>query len=71
MARFSPTAHHHMSGGLEQAAVEVIAENAGASPRTFFNYFPAKEDAVLGLRVPALEPAGRARPSFVWDFRET
>jgi AcrR family transcriptional regulator len=43
--------------GLEQATVEVIAESAGVSPRTFFNYFPAKEDAVLGLREPVLDPA--------------
>jgi AcrR family transcriptional regulator len=42
--------------GLEQATVEVIAEAAGVSPRTFFNYFPAKEDAVLGLREPVLDP---------------
>jgi AcrR family transcriptional regulator len=42
--------------GLEQATVEVIAEGAGVSPRTFFNHFPAKEDAVLGLRDPVLDP---------------
>lgn len=47
--------------GLEQATVEVIAENAGVSPRTFFNYFPAKEDAVLGLREPVLDPAEAAK----------
>jgi AcrR family transcriptional regulator len=41
--------------GLEQATVEVIAETAGVSPRTFFNYFPAKEDAILGLREPVLD----------------
>lgn len=44
--------------GLEQATVEVIAERAGISARTFFNYFPAKEDAVLGLREPVLDPVG-------------
>lgn len=44
---------HH---GLEQATVEVIAESAGVSSRTFFNYFPTKEDAVLGLREPVLDP---------------
>jgi AcrR family transcriptional regulator len=42
--------------GLEHATVEVIAESAGISPRTFFNYFTAKEDAVLGLREPVLDP---------------
>lgn len=38
--------------GFEGATVEQIAEQAGVSRRTFFNYFPSKEDAVLGL-VPA------------------
>lgn len=43
--------------GLEQATVESIADRAGVSPRTFFNYFPSKEDAVLGMRAPVLDPA--------------
>ncbi|GAA1789590.1 hypothetical protein GCM10009712_41210 [Pseudarthrobacter sulfonivorans] len=47
--------------GLDKATVEVIAESAGVSPRTFFNYFPAKEDAVLGLREPVLDPAEAAK----------
>jgi AcrR family transcriptional regulator len=42
--------------GLEHATVEAIAQSAGVSARTFFNYFPSKEDAVLGLREPALDP---------------
>lgn len=42
--------------GVEGATVEAIAAAAGVSPRTFFNYFPAKEDAVLGMRAPALDP---------------
>lgn len=42
--------------GVEPTTVEAIAESAGVSPRTFFNYFPAKEDAILGLREPVLEP---------------
>lgn len=33
-----------------------IASRAGVSPRTFFNYFPTKEDAILGLRRPELRP---------------
>jgi AcrR family transcriptional regulator len=47
--------------GVDQATVEAIAESAGVSPRTFFNYFPAKEDAVLGLREPVLDPDESAK----------
>jgi AcrR family transcriptional regulator len=54
--------------GLEQATVEVIAESAGVSPRTFFNYFPAKEDAVLGLREPVLDPGEAARLTGAMDL---
>ncbi|MDI3331673.1 MAG: helix-turn-helix domain-containing protein [Micrococcus sp.] len=32
--------------------VEAIASEAGVSQRTFFNYFPTKEDAILGVRSP-------------------
>lgn len=43
--------------GLENATVEATAEAAGISPRTFFNYFATKDDAVLGIRAPRLDPA--------------
>jgi len=43
--------------GVEHTTVEAVAEAAGISPRTFFNYFPAKEDAILGMRTPVLDPA--------------
>ncbi|PNI10508.1 hypothetical protein CXX84_03360 [Arthrobacter sp. AFG7.2] len=54
--------------GLDQATVEAIAESAGVSPRTFFNYFPAKEDAVLGLHEPVLEPGEAAKLTGADDF---
>ncbi|WP_182977072.1 TetR/AcrR family transcriptional regulator [Arthrobacter cheniae] len=43
--------------GLDSATVETITARAGVSQRTFFNYFPSKEDAVLGLRTPVMDPA--------------
>ena len=33
--------------GLEALTVEAIAQEAGISPRTFFNYFSHKEDALV------------------------
>lgn len=39
---------------LEGATIEAIAERAGVSRRTFFNYYPSKEDAVLGLVAPTV-----------------
>jgi AcrR family transcriptional regulator len=35
--------------GLDAVTVDQIAEAAGISTRTFFNYFPCKEDAVVGI----------------------
>lgn len=34
--------------GVDKVSIEVIADAAGVSPRTFFNYFSSKEDAILG-----------------------
>ena len=34
--------------GLSGYTVEEVCEAAGISRRTFFNYFPAKEDAIIG-----------------------
>ena len=35
--------------GLDHVSIDDIAERADVSPRTFFNYFSSKDDAVLGL----------------------
>ena len=38
-----------LSDGLAATTADSIAERAGVSRRTFFNYFPSKEEAVLGV----------------------
>ncbi|WP_440708901.1 TetR/AcrR family transcriptional regulator [Herbiconiux sp. YIM B11900] len=35
--------------GLEATTIDAVSERADVSPRTFFNYFSSKEDAVLGI----------------------
>lgn len=35
--------------GPERVTVEAIAEASGVSPRTFFNYYAHKDDAILGI----------------------
>jgi AcrR family transcriptional regulator len=42
--------------GLHKVSVEAIADAAGVSPRTFFNYFPTKEDAIVGLAPASSSP---------------
>jgi AcrR family transcriptional regulator len=41
--------------GLEHVGVDAVAAAAGVSTRTFFHYFPTKEDAVLGLQEPCVD----------------
>lgn len=53
--------------GVEQTTVEAVAASAGVSPRTFFNYFQAKEDAILGLREPVLDAALLSEVSLAAD----
>ncbi len=36
--------------GFDAITIDEICRRAGVSPRTFFNYFPSKEDAVLQAR---------------------
>ncbi|MHB8296922.1 MAG: TetR/AcrR family transcriptional regulator [Acidimicrobiales bacterium] len=52
--------------GLHHVTVEDIAETADVSTRTFFNHFPSKEDAIVGLdpgKVSRAREALRARPA--------
>lgn len=49
-----------LAHGLQQVTIEQIAERAGISQRTFFNYFACKDDAVLGVQQPCLSEETRA-----------
>lgn len=41
--------------GYEATTVDMICADAGVSQRTFFNHFPTKDVAVIGLDVPRLD----------------
>ena len=40
--------------GFADATIDLIADRAGVSRRTFFNYYASKEDAVLGATPPTV-----------------
>lgn len=46
--------------GLDAVTTDEIATSVGVSPRTFFNYFPTKQAAVLGLVSDDIEDAAAA-----------
>lgn len=41
--------------GYGGATIEEICQNADVSMRTFFNYFPSKDDAVIGMPSPDVD----------------
>jgi AcrR family transcriptional regulator len=47
--------------GIAATTADRIAAAAGVSPRTLFNYYPVKEDAILGVRAPRITPAAAQR----------
>lgn len=52
--------------GLAGVTAEAVAERAGVSRRTFFNYFSSLDDALAGVISPSLDEIGavfRSRPA--------
>lgn len=49
--------------GYDHVTVDMIAEAAGVSQRTFFNHFPTKDDAILGTFKPEVDE--RAAREFI------
>ena len=41
-----------LANGLDDATIDAISSAAGVSPRTFFNYFESKDDALLNMPDP-------------------
>ncbi|QIK62213.1 TetR family transcriptional regulator [Leucobacter viscericola] len=61
--------------GLSGFTIEQVCELAGVSRRTFFNYFPSKEDAVVGgaeeIDPSILDTFMRARPEGITGISPT
>lgn len=45
--------------GIDAATVETISEEVGISARTFFNYYPSKAAAILGVTIVPLDDERR------------
>lgn len=45
--------------GLDEITIDEITDAAGVSPRTFFNYFSCKEEAIVGLEPTLLRQIAR------------
>lgn len=47
--------------GYDNVTVDMICGEVGISQRTFFNYFPTKDDAVLGRDMPQIDQQASRR----------
>jgi AcrR family transcriptional regulator len=66
---------HAAGGGLESVSVETVAAEVGVSARTFHNYFPNKEDALIyfvGVMLERIAGLIESRPDgeSLWDSIE-
>ncbi|WP_378147133.1 TetR family transcriptional regulator [Cnuibacter sp. UC19_7] len=49
-----------VENGVENTSVDAICSEAGVSSRTFFNYFPSKVSAIIGVDGFVVSPEARA-----------